>query len=176
MNRLDNYYRALGKFINEFAKTEELLMLMLARATGLKHREAAAIFSGTRLRSGIDGIRRLHEAKDMAVSPALKEAFEQLASINTMRDRLVHWGIEPDGDQFIASNMLRAHAERVRRDIRISSTVIVNMTRDIHDIQKTLTLFVLNTQGSDDPIEGARDGLRHQCDPRERPWRFNSPS
>lgn len=169
MNRLDNYYRALGKFINEFAKAEEMLLVMLGRATSMKHRESAAIFSGMRLRAGIDGIRRLHEAKDASIPPALAEAFEQLAAINTMRDRLVHWGIEPDGDQFVASNMLRAHADRARRDIRVSSSAIVSMTRDVQDIQKTLMLYVLNTQASDDPI---RDGARDQGAARDKPWRF----
>lgn len=174
MNRLDNYYRALGKFINEFAKAEEMLLVVVGRSINLQHRESAALLSGMRLRAGVDWIRRLHEAKDASVPLALAEAFEQLAAINTMRDRLVHWGVEPDGEQFVASNRVRAHADRVRRDIRVSSSAIVNMTRDIQDIQKTFMLFILNTQGSDDPIRDIRDGARHQCEGRDRPWRFRA--
>ena len=40
MNRLDNYYRAIGKFINEFAKAEEMLLVMLGRVTSS---EASAV-------------------------------------------------------------------------------------------------------------------------------------
>ena len=146
---------------------------MLGRMAGMKQRETAAVFSGMRLRAVMDGIRRLHEAKEVKLSPAFVEAFEQLAAINTMRDRLVHWGIESDGAQLVASNMLRAHADRTKREVHVSSATLVGMTRDVVDIQKMLLLYVLNTNGSADPI---RDRSRVDTSVGRRPWRFRSAS
>jgi hypothetical protein len=84
---------AFGRFVMTWADTEAELYRVLRHYAGVDDAIARAIFSGTRADAMMKFILAiLHNTKpDPARVADLKFLFPQIAAINTIRDRLVHY-------------------------------------------------------------------------------------
>jgi hypothetical protein len=157
---MDKYYLALGKFVEMFAKVEDAVFVALVRKTGVFSPRAEALFSGTRVRDAVSFIKRLHEADSTPLPPRLAEVFGQLSAINTIRDRILHWGTWPteSGTGLQVTNRLRAHADRARHEFETSPEHLDDMRNDLEIIYAALTLYSHRVARPEYPPPGSSRG------------------
>lgn len=126
------YFTALGQFIQSFAFAESAVQVALWKIGDIEDKVAKAIFSGTRTRTAVDFIRRVSESKNLVIPPEINAAFVQLNTINTTRDRIVHFGAtEKDDGTRVVSNWLKAHTEKSLKEFPISPNDLYEMAHDI---------------------------------------------
>lgn len=151
---MNEYYAALGRFITSMSRTERLLVELVWKEAGLHPPEAPALLYGMRVVPAMDALERLYEARDKPISTGLQNSFAQLATINTARNWVVHWGIEIpavespadfDGiESLMVSNAHLAHTEASVRRLPISIADLNDMAYDlgfisaVFQIQQTL--------------------------------------
>jgi hypothetical protein len=171
----DEFHRALGEFVAQFAAVENNMHLALRTCAGVSAQMAATLFSGTRTEAAAQNIRRISEAEKWP-EPRAKEAeyiFKQLSEINRVRNDLLHYGAKPisenklvpplGADEWIVSNELVAHTpERVRKT-KITPAILGLLTRDLQKIR--MTLVVLFAPGG----EQARPRWDHEL---KRAWLY----
>jgi len=89
----DRFALAIGRFIFEFSITELQLYEFLKNITGLNDAVARAIFSGTKSKGMIEYINSIIENTGIPErkTKQFKAYAGQLATLNTMRDLLVHY-------------------------------------------------------------------------------------
>jgi hypothetical protein len=167
-----SYHEALGLFIEEFAKTEGFMHLLLWHYAGVNPGVGKAVFSGTRTAQTVDLIRRIMSANDPGEprKSDLEAVFKQLSSINEVRNGLVHYitlsGIP--GDVRHLTNAMRALGKKHRREIAVSATVLADMTDDLQKIQSHIWY--------DLSFDRMRQFERAMLDElRRAPWRYAAP-
>jgi hypothetical protein len=115
-----DYFRTFGYFMNQFANVEAMVHALLRRITSLPDKEARVISGGMRLGDVIDITRRLARVRNLPPKPValMEKAFQQLALIGNLRDKLVHRGasISVSGDEITSSN---ARTVRFKEDTEI---------------------------------------------------------
>lgn len=173
---MDKYHLALGRFIEAFANTEHWLTRVLWDIAKVDEPTGRAIFSGTRASGAIPFIRRIHEARNATLEANLQRAFEQLATINTMRDRVVHWGLSVEGTalfdaQLVVSNKHIAHSPDKLLSFPISDGILDDMTADLVTIIHAFRVHLIS-QWEDTDVKA--ELLRGQAQIALAPWRYRS--
>ena len=137
----DRYWRALGKFVDQFSEIETGMHLLLWERTRTRMEIAQAVFSGVRIKEAMSLINRVAE-----VRPLSKEAkadqdyiFAQLRLITDVRNDILHYGaINLQPGELLVTNWLVALTESRKRSILVSSQILLNLTRDLRKIQAHL--------------------------------------
>jgi hypothetical protein len=127
----DPYFKALGIFVHAFAEVEGWMLTMLTMLSGVRDESGPALFSGVRIEQGISFIRRLYEAHRCPIDPALDEALRQLAIINNVRNRILHYGGLVGGDARVVSTYRAAHIPERIQEFPISATKLDAMSEDL---------------------------------------------
>jgi hypothetical protein len=127
----DAYFRNLGIFVHVFAFVEDWMLLLLHQFSNVHDKAAPALFSGLRVDQAISLIRRLYEAHGHAIDPELDHAFRQLATINSTRNDILHYGGLGPGDERIVSTRRAAHTPDRIRVFPVSSKVLDDMSTDL---------------------------------------------
>lgn len=138
---MHEYYAALGRFITAMSHTERQLVELVWKEAGLDPPEAPALLYGMRVVPAMNTLERLYEARNKPISTGLRNAFAQLATINTARNWVVHWGIEiPAMDSasnfegiasLMVSNNHLAHSEASVRRLPVSIADLDAMAYDL---------------------------------------------
>jgi hypothetical protein len=87
------YFEALGRLVNEFAAVESALLFALKTYAKVSWPVARAIFSGARVETAMDFVKRICDACDPGEErrKELDDVFKQLRAINEMRNSLLHY-------------------------------------------------------------------------------------
>lgn len=121
---------------------EDFMSTMLRVASELSDPVARSVFSGTRLRTSMDFINRIYEATGKTDKKVkLYYYFSQLASINTMRDDIVHYGVSFTGEEgkLRFTNWRSAHIQSKFKNFSINAQLVDRM----HDDLQTIILGVI---------------------------------
>jgi hypothetical protein len=113
--RLCEYYEALGRFVDMFARAETALTLTLWHYAKTPPNIAKIVFAGTRADLGSTYIKQIATATGAPkeLCDDLKDVLQQFGIINGARNSLLHYGTEPESvakGQAIVSDALRAKA------------------------------------------------------------------
>lgn len=167
-----------GDFILAYSWVEDSLKEVLRKSAGVTVPVGKALFSDMRLRPAIDRIRRIHEANGTKVHPKLAQAFDQLAAINDMRDKLIHQGFEGlDDSTFITTNKRVAHAPARVKTFPVSAQTLRDMTDDLTGIVLYFYRWGNASRDLEQRLPGIWKHLMDQLDERvRRSWRYKSPS
>lgn len=151
MDIWDQYYLALGKFVDSFATAEDCIFAALRTTFRLSPKNSRALFSGTRCRTGMDFIRRAYEANSLPLPEILERAFAQLSAINTTRDTIIHYGATMESDGLRVSNERIAHTPKTLKSFPISPSTLDEMTEDLATITSALLVYCVDQGGKLDP-------------------------
>lgn len=132
---VDEFCASLGRFVMEFARAEQMAKDLLVDYAELSAPAGRAVLDGLRLKPVISKIRRLHEAKGKPIHPRLEEAFAQLMTILSMRDKILHQGFEFADDKVTTTNWSTAHLDKNIRVENLTLEMIEAMTADLRRAQ-----------------------------------------
>jgi hypothetical protein len=133
------YFEALGRFIDNYSDAEYAIYDYLVSLTGLDFNSANAILSGTRVDAAISFIRRLHAARRVEISVEVEDVLVHLATLNTARNELVHFGTYFDSDRWrVVSTAAKAHLPEKAKEWRISTNTLYDMADDAEKAALTL--------------------------------------
>lgn len=147
IEEMDQYHRALGAFVSQFAAVESGMHIALRISCGIGQPLAAAIFSGTRTEAAASYIKRIGETENWpeAKTKELEYIFQQLGEITRVRNDILHLGAKPisankippifGADEWLVSNKLVAHSPSRIRETRITPEILGLMTRDLQKIR-----------------------------------------
>jgi hypothetical protein len=135
--RLREYYEALGRFVDMFARAETALTLTLWHYAKTSPDIAKIVFAGTKIEQGSTYIKQVAAATGTPkeLCDDLEDVLQQLGIINSARNSLLHYGAEPESvakGNAIVSDALRAKGEPTT--FPISPTLLTQMTSDLHKI------------------------------------------
>jgi hypothetical protein len=145
------YWFHFGRFMHLYAAAEAELLSLLTHISGLSEAEAGVVFS----RTGCEDARQLINGLLTAANQEEKQArlklpFDQMTAIGTVRNHLVHWGVEaaPDGT-FIVSNVHRSPPRPKHYSVTVKD--FKNMYTDLTSIY---VLFLYERKEADHPLRG----------------------
>src|SRR5690606_18894907 len=135
--RLRDYYEALGRFVDMFARTEAAVTPTLWHYAKTVPEIAKIVFSGTRTDLPSTFNRQIAEATGVSqeLRDDLDDVLRHLTDINKVRNHVLHYGAEPESvaqGRAIVSDALRAKGEPTT--FPISPTILSDMTSDLHKI------------------------------------------
>jgi hypothetical protein len=109
--RENNYHLALGRFVANYAFAEAVMQEVLRYYAKTKSRVARVIFTGIRTDVAINDVRGLIETAKITKTARdeLDYVFKQLASINTARNEILHYGARgiAEGDGFVTNEFMK---------------------------------------------------------------------
>lgn len=88
------YWYALGKFVHRYAEIEATMHQVLRIVSNSTDRTAKVLFSGTRISSATDMVKRFYTARGADIPSSLAKAFGHIGTITKARDRLLHNSIQ----------------------------------------------------------------------------------
>jgi hypothetical protein len=168
------YWEALGRFIDHFARVEAHIAVNLWRLAGIQVRVAQALLSGVRLDHATGLIVRVLEATkaEQSVKDEYAYMFTQLGHINKIRNDTVHYGTEFTlGTEFKTTNKLVAYLDEKARETPISTSILNQMSDDLTTIQGMLGRRLTAGWVPDD----VRDQIFGPPQPQAA-WRYKPPS
>jgi hypothetical protein len=133
--RLTEYYEALGRFVDMFARVETAITLTLWHYAGTNPYVGKIIFAGSKIDGYSIYIKQLAEAKKATkeAQDDLKDVLQQLGIINGVRNKVLHYGAESVAEgNAIVSDALKAKGEPER--FPISPVLLDQMTGDLTKI------------------------------------------
>jgi hypothetical protein len=133
--RLNDYYQALGRFVDMFARVETAVTLTLWHYAKTEPKLGKIIFTGSKIETYSTYIKQLSEATDTPKETRddLTYVLQQLGIINGVRNFVLHYGAESVADgNAIVSNALKAKGEPT--SFPISPTRLDQMTADLRKI------------------------------------------
>jgi hypothetical protein len=170
-HRTNEYFLALGKFVDAFSTAETFTHYALQRYAKTPEPVTRAVFSGTRIDVEIQFLRRL---RDTAVINddewnRLEPILEQLRTINGRRNEILHYGARAiaSGEGFV-TNLVRAHTRDRVTSFPISPRILKDMTDDLRVIT---ILLATNHTGIPTPPE-TRASIETAL---PLAWRYKSP-
>ncbi len=138
---MERFWLALGKFAYRYAEVESVTHEVLRIVSGTSVISAQALFSGTRIRSAMDHIKRIHEGKKEPLDPLLERAFSRLGEITTIRDRILHYGFEVKSKRrALVTDRFRVLRHRVR-SFPITVADLDALEADVNIIHACLTAY-----------------------------------
>jgi hypothetical protein len=170
---MDKYYLALGRFIDRYAACEGQTFFLTLATANMTMDVAQALLSGTRTTAAIKFMRRMYEARNATVPTRLDAAFKQLGSITTLRDHLLHTGVvlSEAKDELVSTNWIRAHAERAKKETKVSAELLDDMTADLDTISAILQVH-FHLRYFPDAFSSAEDQRGLLYSEAQRPWRY----
>jgi hypothetical protein len=142
----NRYTSELGLFIHEFARAEKLLQQLLRKCARVTDEVGWAVFSGARVDAARDFINRILEAEGNTWrAERLKPSFDQLTAISTIRNNILHWGVQKIDDfepNFRVTNEHLTPGPRGKREYLISPDDLRSMSLDLVRISAYLTLEI----------------------------------
>jgi hypothetical protein len=134
----ERYWRALGKFVDEFAAIETAIHILLMQRTNTPLDIARAVFSGVRIQEAMKLIGRVSEVRplDAKTKADQKYVFAQLNVITDFRNAILHYGartITPS--EFEVTNWLMALNESRQVKIRVSAKTLLQLVHDLRKIE-----------------------------------------
>jgi len=118
------FYQALGQFMLGWADVESTLGEVLRKYAKVSEPVARALFSGTRARTMISFINAI--ADNTRVSKARKDdltfLFAKIATLNTQRDRIAHYGSYRSPS--LAPNSLKRRVSNDKRSSRTTNSFV----------------------------------------------------
>jgi hypothetical protein len=178
LQHYDDYWHALGEFIQAFAEVEAEMQLLIWHETGVTGDMARAIFSGFRIDQAKDLINRVRETKGSGEDQRLKRAFAQLTLITKARNDIVHFGAKFVGDGFTVSNELAAHVPNRLRQFEVSPTTLRAMRDDIATIRYAITVAGLEISllgASPQEVEAQEPIVQMFKNFADDAWRYKPP-
>lgn len=168
----------LGEFVLKFAQAEKDLHEVLVKVAGLDRSTALAILSGTRVATETSYLRRLFEIRGEAMPRGLARCLDQLATINDLRDLILHngarhWTIRRDDGSLEwghrVTNAARAARKTAIRDFDLTEEMLDGAIEDLGRIIVTFWAIIHPTAASHwDPDDMLRQAERES-------WRYKSP-
>jgi hypothetical protein len=167
---LDAYHLALGRFIDEFSQTENLVQMALISTAHVSDPVARAVFSGARVDTASQYIRRIFEANGQKLPDTLDRVFTQLKIISDLRNSIMHYGYKMFQDlEWFTSNDHIAMPNKAKR-FRVSPDILDKLTQDLKTINFTLVFYI----GSFNPTTPQELKTRHEFVLHE-PWQYKPP-
>jgi hypothetical protein len=169
--RLNDYWLALGEFVDSFARAEHDIHLVLRWHTKTLDKVARAVFSGVRIDAACSFLRRLADIEfiDSTEWAELEPVLTQLKTINDARNLILHHGAEQVAEgKGVATNRKIALTEEAAKTIPLSPGIIRSMSSDIHKIRIHLRIRHMGR-----PLRGSHpqiDELLHGA------WRYQPPA
>jgi hypothetical protein len=164
--RLSDYYEALGRFIDMFARVETAITLTLWHYAKTQPEMGKIIFAGSKIEACSTYIKQLAAASnaDKELRDDLEGVLQQLGIINGVRNKVIHYGAESvaEGDA-IVSDALKAKGEPDR--FPISPPILDQMTADLTKIAAHLNEIHLKRHS----------GLTILGNPIHSAWRYKHP-
>ena len=162
---------ALGRFVLEFAQTEQFLLDTLATLGQVSDSFAKAAFSGVRGETAISYLRRYFQMIPIGEEQksVFEEVFKHFTPINDARNLILHHGIESGGLGFIATNRSKALDADSARSVPVSSEILDQMT---DDLQK-MTYMLMGNMFRHQKVQIAQD--KHMREALQRTWRHTPP-
>ena len=167
----ERYWLALGRFTSEYSRVETCVQTLLWIVAETPPKTAQAIFSGTKTDTACRFIRRLFESRNEDLPELLSRAFDRLAIINTVRNDIIHYGIQYDeASRMVTSNAMMALPGKERKT-HISPLVLEQLWGDLVTIQYCMNAYFFSTKGGSKPsvIERSLKGA-------QVPWQYKPPS
>lgn len=159
------YHYALGRFISLFSKAEHMVFFYLAHLLGITKDECNAITSGAKMDGCIGYIKRVHEARGIAVPANVLDCLDKLGPLNKLRNELVHWYTD---SELTVTNEVRALPGRIV-SYRIVPKILEDADRDLAKATMILSDAVAPFEWRPDEIERGREVMNE-------PWRYKPPS
>lgn len=160
-----DYWYHLGKFIHSFSDTESDLLRLLIKLLGIRDSKAGAVFHGIRQETARDHINAILEAtKQKRRKEKMSGPFAQIAAIGTLRNNIVHWGVNSDAKGgFTVSNYDRKPLKPKAYQIKIAD--LKNACADLSRIAVFLKVEIGDFDVS----------ARKMAPYLARPWLYKSP-
>lgn len=172
--RLDEYYSALGRFIDMFAQVEIAVNFTLWHYSKTSTDIAKIIFSGDRVDSSSQYIKQIAEATGARreLRDDLKHIFDQLGVISGNRNHIVHYGAQSIADgEGMVSNAFKAKGDP--KEFPISPTALNEMTADLRKI--SFHLRYVHYSGINLHMNCHAGGLDNLNEILRAPWRYKYP-
>lgn len=128
----DAYWIALGRFVHLYSAAEAAMQVLLWDKAKVSSEVARAIFSGVKVREAINQVKRICEAEGDASYEIIKPAFDQLSTITSARNDILHFGSKfEDGKPQFVTNKRAAHTPDKIRHFPVSPEMLGQMTADL---------------------------------------------
>lgn len=164
---VDEFCAALGRFVMEFARAEQMAKDLLVGYAKLSAPTGRAVLDGLRLNPVLSKIRRLHEAEGLSLHPRLEEAFAQLMTILAMRDKILHQGFEFEGDKITTSNWSTAHLDK---NVQVQDLTVDLMERMTTDLRRTQLYMIY--WGENDVTPEWKTTMAELAQEPQPPWLY----
>lgn len=158
------FHYALGKFVSQFARAENMLFMFLGHVVGIDHRTLTILASGAKIDACISFIRRTHDAHNVAISDQIDDALARLATINNVRNDLLHYGMMPN---FTVSTVLKALPNK-GRTYRVT-------TEDLSDAEYDLAKITFMFSAAMNTVIGPPHEIQAIQQVIASPWRYKPP-
>lgn len=167
--RLREYYEALGRFVDMFARAETAVTLTLWHYAKTSPEIAKIVFAGTKIEQGSTYIKQLAHATEATqeLRDDLEDVLQHLGVVNGVRNAILHYGAEPESvakGKAIVSDALRAKGQP--STFPISPTSLNDMISDLYKIIGHLDLRHL----------GRTKDYTFLGDPTFGAWQYKRPS
>jgi hypothetical protein len=131
----DEYHRALGGFIEMYARAESGAHMLLWHYSGIDMVTARAIWPSMRLKEITANLRKLYRARKQDMDPLLDEALSHFILINGVRDSLVHYAtfIDDKGNRY-TTNEYQAQTPADAKVTRVSPQFLTTLVADLGTI------------------------------------------
>lgn len=162
------YWQSLGRFVTEFASLEATMQLTLWQYAKVSPNIGRAVFSGVRADAAMGLIRRISKVEkwEKSKKDTVEELFAHLGAINSIRNDLIHFGVQPGGDgSWHITNAFLALTDDHMKKHPVSDKILDQMTHDLRKIIYSLFLLAVNVSGA----KGLLDVFRKQAD---APWQY----
>ena len=176
----EDYWPALGKFLDVFATVESCMQMVLWHYAKTPTHIARAIFSGVRIKEAISFVNRILEVS--TVTPEAKAdlayVFAQLTVITNVRNQIIHHGALPlagSYDHLVVTNALMALTDSRVTSMSVTGPIIDDLTSDLWKVQAHLSARHFGNKILGD------DGLPESFSPEEREalkaaWHYKPPA
>lgn len=170
--RQPTYYEALGFFATEFAMTESALFFLLIAKSKVTMKVAKAVFSGARIDTVIDFLKRIQEANtgSRELGGDLDDVLSRLKSITTVRNDILHYGTL-DGDAFtrLVSNQFKALTQKHEKATQVTAQALMDMAADCQKITVHVLAAIMPSAVLDAFGGGVPPAMTQRL---QSPWRY----
>lgn len=169
----ENYWRALGEFIDRFAIVEVAIHLLLQERTKTHLEIARAVYSGVRMQAAMGLLNRLSQVLPLPEDRQhdQEHIFAQLGIITRVRNLILHYGagtLSGPEEWFVDDWLTAINDEQITR-IKISVPILSNLIHDLRKINVHLSeRHLWREPGLMSPYEDELH-LLHE------PWRYKLP-
>lgn len=168
----EDYWCALGRFVETFARAENQVFLYLIHAIGVKKVIGKALFERQKCDELVSTLKRVWKVAPppSLLHQELNDAADQMKAINVQRNTLVHSiaYVYPDSGR-TKTNMLRAYSLDRIKEHPTSPEIVHDLCEDLVRIKD----HFFTAWNSPDNSLAVR---AKSCRSLVRPWRFKRPA